>query len=79
MWFDGKAVPFQVYDKDDRHVPATSHANLTKEVTELQKTFPSADPEALINALSVSDNSVAVAKAVSACCKCYLTMFNLCF
>ena len=55
----------QVYDKDGRHVPACSTATLPKEVAELQQIFPGANPEALINALSVSDNNVNVAKAVS--------------
>ena len=55
----------QVYDKDGRHVPACSIATLPKEVAELQQIFPSANPEALNNALSVSDNNVNVAKAVS--------------
>lgn len=58
----------QVYDKDGRHVPASSTATLPKEVTELQKIFPSADIEALMNALFVSDNSVDAAKAVSPSC-----------
>ena len=55
----------QVYDDSGHHVAGSSHANLSKEVAELQKIFPSADPEALINALSVSENSVDIAKAVS--------------
>ena len=49
-------------------MPANGHANLSKEVTELQKIFPSAAPEALINALFVSENSVDIAKAVCPCC-----------
>lgn len=57
----------QVYDRNGRHAAASSHTDLPHEVIELQKIFPSADPEALINALSVSDNNIETAKAVSHC------------
>ena len=62
-----ECLPLQVYDESGRHFPATSAGNLSQEATVLQKSFPSADPEALMNALAVCDNNIESAKAVRPC------------
>lgn len=56
----------QVYDRNGHKAPTNKYAELPLEVSALQKIFPDADPEALINALAVSENSVETAKAVRA-------------
>jgi len=61
------SLAVQVYDQNGRHAAPSSYTDLPREVSELQKIFPNADPEALINALSVSDNNIDIAKAVSQC------------
>jgi hypothetical protein len=54
----------QIYDENGRHTSATSPISLSCEAFVLRKSFPTADPEALMNALAVCNNNIESAKAV---------------
>ena len=54
----------QVHDRSGVQSRDDGHKTLSPEVALLQDVFPTASPEALINALSVSDNNVEIAKQV---------------
>ena len=54
----------QVHDRSEVQTKDDDRSQLSPEVALLQDVFPTVSPEALMNALSVSDNNVETAKQV---------------
>ena len=54
----------QVHDRSEVQRKDDNRSKLSPEVVLLQDVFPTVSPEALMNALSVSDNNVETAKQV---------------